>query len=229
MKLIYRISDVGYKKEKPHYINNENCFNNFFNVFGNGTDEIIVIADNISKETENMLLKKISPSQLKHVSVGHGAGTFNLALDLALEYHSDGIVYFIENDYIHRPMSRSTLIDGFNVGGHFVSLYDHPDKYINGANPLVEDGGEVTRVMLGNMAHWKLTNSTTMTFAAKVKTLKETESVLRKYTNESYPRDFEMFLKLRANGYSLITPIPSYSTHGETAWLAPHINWEEYI
>jgi hypothetical protein len=74
-----------------------------------------------------------------------------------------------------------------------------------------------------------MTNSTTMTFAAKVKTLKEDEEILRKYTSGSYPRDFEMFLELRDKSRSLITPIPGYATHGETAWLSPLTDWKEQI
>ena len=116
-------------------------------------------------------------------------------------------------------------VEGLQVGYNYVALYDHPDKYMNGANPLVEDGGEVTRVMLSESCHWKITNSTTMTFAAQVKTLKEDESILREYTKGSYPKDFEMFLALREKQHGLITPIPGYSTHGETAWLSPLTDW----
>jgi hypothetical protein len=66
-----------------------------------------------------------------------------------------------------------------------------------------------------------------MTFAAKVKTLKENESVLREYTSSTHPNDFQMFLDLRSKNKLLVTPIPGYSTHGETAWLSPLTNWNE--
>ena len=33
IKIIYRISDAGYRKTKPSYINNENCLKNAFSVF----------------------------------------------------------------------------------------------------------------------------------------------------------------------------------------------------
>jgi hypothetical protein len=36
-----------------------------------------------------------------------------------------------------------------------------------------------------------------------------------------------MFLDLRDKGRSLITPLPGYSTHGETAWLTPLIDWSK--
>jgi hypothetical protein len=223
MKVIYRISDAGYSKVKPDYISNENCLKNFVSVFGN--QNLHIIADNCSEDTLKMITKYVHPNSIETVSVGHGAGTFNLALDMALGFDDETIVYFVENDYLHKPGSDKVLIEGLQIGYNYVALYDHPDKYMNGANPFVEDGGEVTRVMLSESCHWKITNSTTMTFAAQVKTLREDESILREYTKGSYPRDFEMFLALREKQHGLITPIPGYSTHGETAWLSPLTDW----
>lgn len=223
MKVIYRISDAGYSKVKPDYISNENCLKNFVSIFGN--QNLHIIADNCSEDTLKMITKYVHPNSIETVSVGHGAGTFNLALDMALGFDDETIVYFVENDYLHKPGSDKVLIEGLQIGYNYVALYDHPDKYMNGANPFVEDGGEVTRVMLSESCHWKITNSTTMTFAAQVKTLREDESILREYTKGSYPRDFEMFLALREKQHGLITPIPGYSTHGETAWLSPLIDW----
>ena len=66
-----------------------------------------------------------------------------------------------------------------------------------------------------------------MTFAAKAKTLKEVETILRKHTTGTYPRDFDMFLELRENNRILISSIPGYATHGETAWLTPLIDWSK--
>jgi hypothetical protein len=187
MKIIYRISDSGYNKVKPRYINNRNCLWNAINVFKDA--DWSIIADNVSEETDNMLFQYVNNLDIiEHVSVGHGAGTFNLALDKALTFDDNEIVYFCENDYLHKPGSQKVIEEGLNeIGADFVSLYDHPDKYIDGANPYVQGGGEMTRVMLSTSSHWKVTNSTTMTFASKVKTLRKTENVLREYTQGSYP------------------------------------------
>ena len=224
MKIIYRISDAGYIKEKPNYINNEKCLSNATNVFKNADWNII--ADNCSDETLSMIQKY--QSQINTVSIGHGAGTFNLALDEALTYNEDEIVYFIENDYLHKIESQKILNEGFSLGASFVALYDHPDKYLDpilGGNPYCEGGGEDTRVYLTESCHWKITNSTTMTFAAKVSTLKRVEPILRKYTAGTHPDDFKMFLELRSQGELLVTPLPGYATHGETYWLAPLTDW----
>jgi hypothetical protein len=228
MKVIYRISDAGYKKDKPDYINNENCLKNAVKVFNDANWSII--ADNISSETNDMIQKYKSRDHIYYASVGHGAGTFNLALDEALQSPDDEIIYFIENDYLHKPESQTILEEGFELGASFIALYDHPDKYLppsKGGNPYCEGGAEDTRVYLTKSTHWKITNSTTMTFAVKVSTLKKVEPILRKYTQGSYPEDFKMFLELREQGELLITPIPGYATHGEVAWLSPLTDWSQ--
>lgn len=226
MRIIYRISDNGYNKEKPDYINNENCLANATKEF----DDSIwsVIADNISADTNNMIQKYVTRDCILYTEKGNGAATFNLALDEALMYDDDEIIYFIENDYLHKPGSQKIIQEAFKLGASFVSLYDHPDKYLppsKGGNPYCEGGAEDTRVYLTDSVHWKITNSTTMTFAAKVSTLKRVEPILRKHTSGTHPNDFQMFLELREKNELLITPIPGYSTHGETAWLAPHTDW----
>jgi hypothetical protein len=226
MKIIYRISDAGYKKEKPEYVNNENCLKNAVGVFEDA--DWSIIADNISSETNDMIQKYKSRNHIYYVSVGHGAGTFNLALDEALRWDDSETIYFVENDYLHKPNSQKIIEEGLDLGASFVSLYDHPDKYLppnQGGNPYCEGGAEDTRVHLTKSTHWKVTNSTTMTFATKVGTLRRVESILRKYTQGSYPEDFKMFLKLREQSELLITPIPGYATHGETKWLSPLIDW----
>ena len=228
MKIIYRISDTGYNKVKPEYINNENCLKNAVRIFKDA--DWSIIADNVYEETNSMIQKYKSKDCIYSTSKGNGAATFNLALDEALTYDEDEIVYFIENDYLHKLDSETIIREGFDLGASFVALYDHPDKYLDpsqGGNPYCKGGGEETRVYLTDSCHWKITNSTTMTFASKVSVLKRIESILRKHTSSSHPNDFHMFLELREHSELLVTPIPGYATHGETAWLSPLTNWSK--
>lgn len=233
MKIIYRISDAGYKKEKPEYINNQLCLRNALNVFTDA--DWIIIADNCSPDTIDMIEDEtgsvsMKQFELKEVSIGHGAGTFNLALDESLKFDDNEIVYFIENDYLHKSESTKIIQEGFSLGASFVALYDHPDKYLDpsaGGNPYCSGGAEDTRVYLTDSCHWKITNSTTMTFASKVSTLKRTLPVLKKWTSSTHPNDFQMFLELRQQSELLVTPIPGYATHGETRWLTPLTDWSK--
>lgn len=226
MKIIYRISENGYNKIKPSYINNENCLKNCIEVFPDDLHDWTIIADNVSENTLNMIKKYVKLGKIYNVSIGNGAGTFRFGLDIAFNFNDSDIVYFIENDYLHINNSDTIINEGLSIGADFVSLYDHPDKYIESDEYI--GGGELTRVFLSHSCHWKLTNSTTMTFATTVKTLKEYIDIIKYYTKGTHPHDYDMWLKIRERNGTLITPLPSYSTHGETAWLAPLINWKTY-
>ena len=225
LKTYYRLSDHGYNKVKPDYINNFSCLSNYANEFGK--DDLYIIADNVSDETYQRLCKE--GYYAERTQFGNGAASFRHALDLALLNSDNTLIYFLEDDYLHRAKARNILIEGLFSGADYVSLYDHPDKYIDrkqgGENPFIDSGGELTRVILTQSAHWKITNSTTMTFAAGVETLKRDKDIIREFIQGPHPRDFDMFLALRQRGRTLITPIPGYSTHGETKWLSALTDW----
>jgi glycosyltransferase involved in cell wall biosynthesis len=230
MKIAYRISDVGYNKLKPSYINNENCLRNAVKAFDPKKHDWIVLADGVSEETTSMIKKYISEDNIEHISIKNGPGyPFMHILDKLISSEKDDeIVYFLENDYLHKEGADVILEEGIALGAHYVTLYDHPDKYINasqGGNPFIENGGEITQVYLTKSCHWKLTNSTTGTFASTIKTLKEDYQIISKYANNSYLNDFRMFTELREQNRTLVSCIPGYSTHGETAWLTPLIDW----
>ena len=219
----YRFSDAGYDKLKPLYVNNKNCLRNFVQHFGE--EKTLVFADNVSDVNWDQLLNSYPITKCERTSLGSSLG-FNNVLDLALKLPPEDAVYFVEGDYLHREGAERLLIEGLELGADYVTLYDHPDKYFDGGNPLIEGDGEITKVFLTKSGHWKLTNSTTMTFAATVKTLRKDELVLRKWTNSKHPHDFDMFMELGDMGRSLISPLPGYSTHGETKWLCPLVDWE---
>ncbi len=225
--IFYRISDAGYKKEKLPNINNENCLKNAVSVFPSDKVHWKIICDNCCQETMNMVRKYLPEECIEQVSIGHGAGTFNLTLDKALELDDDAIVYFLENDYLHLPVSLDVINEGFNLGADVLTLYDHPDKYEK-THPLFYFMNKNTHVYLGKLRHWKTEFSTTMTFAARVKFLKKYEKILRKWTKGRHPFDFNMFNELYRKGVELICPIPGCSTHGETAFLCPMTDWEKF-
>jgi len=227
MKVIYRLSDGGNPKVKPEYINNEKCLNNFCNEFRD--QDITVIADNISDKTTEMV--ESYDVVIEHTDFRSGGKAFIHALEIAKEYNDDTIVYFVENDFLHKPNSHKIILEGINLGAHYVSLYDHPDKYIDGdrgGNPQVEGGGEVTRLLLSTSCHWKLTNSTVLTFATKAKTIKKDFDIWKQCVLDSpHLGSYYAFTKLRDQGRALITSVPGYATHGETQWLSPLTDWSK--
>lgn len=225
--LFYRICDFGYNKVKPEFITKEKCLMNAVKAFPHEQVEWFVLADNVCEDTYRMILKYVPADKVERVNVGHGAGTFRMVYEKALELPDDTLVYFLEDDYLHLPYSLDNLISVASANpADYFTLYDHPDKYVNGYNPGVRDGGEVSKVFFVKNRHWKKTNSTTMTFASFVDTLKRDKAIFWRWTDTRHPYDFQIFvdLALFSKAY-LVSPIPSLSTHGETLFLAPVIEW----
>lgn len=229
MKVIYRISDGGYSKIKPHYVTKRGIFQHFIKVFS-GYD-VYVVADNVSDETYNFLREYIDRSKIFRTQLSN-AGAFMYAVEFAINnFENSEKVYFAEDDYVYKTNAPTVIEEGLDLG-HYSSGYDHPDKYINysegGVNPFIENGGETTIVKLSNSSHWKITNSCCMTFATMVSTIKNDLEIFEKYCLTGHPYDFQIFTELKyEKKRNVVSCIPGVSTHGETRWLSPLINWEE--
>jgi hypothetical protein len=224
MKILYRISDGSYKKERFPHATKKNCLENFLKHFPK--DEMVIYADNVTDQTFEWL--QTYDIELKRTNGGSSAGGFRIVLEDALLLPDNEVVYFVEDDYFHLDGVRTAILEALERA-HYVSAYDHVDKYIPanmGGNPFIgEDAAEETKVFLTKSRHWKLTNSTTLTFATTVGILREDSVTWRHYTQGTYPLDFQCFLELRDKGRTLATPIPSLATHGEMKWAAPLIDW----
>jgi len=235
MTIIYRISNNSYKKNRLKTANKKYCLLNALSAFDPKNINWIVLGDNINEDLKKDidLVINLHPS-IKYIEIngGSGAKSFNIALDYALTYPEDEIIYFLEDDYLHLVKSAfSSMNEGFELNPDYFTLYLHPDKFIsplNGGNPNVDyDGGYLTKIYKGKTQLFALFDSTTMTFASKVKTLKEDEEILRNHTSGEYPRDYDMFISLRNKGRSLLCPLKTHSTHTEIKWLSPYVNWNK--
>ena len=229
INVFYRISDKGRRDGKPDYITLENCLNNFYEHFKNET--IIFIADNCEIETISMINNIVKDANIIETKLGNSQSfLFTLNTIINSNYHDDSIIYFVEDDYLHLENSVKVMKEGLEKAD-YVTLYDHSDKYgKNSVNPFVKDGGETTTVFKTDSRMWKLTNSTTMTFATKYKTLKEDYSTIIKYLNDKLPDDFYLFQDLINNKLrKLASPLPGLSTHGQNPWLAPLIEWDKVV
>lgn len=212
LKIIYRICDLRDGGTKIPHINKRQCFLNFIEVFG--TQNLSIIADNTRQETIDFL-SRFTP-HIEQTSLGN-SGSFLYALDMAVRFDDDQPIYLVEDDYLHHSKGPVYIAEGL-TRADYVSLYDHADKYMQPSpNPLVAEGGENTKVILTASSHWKFTNSTTMTFAVKVKTLKVDQQVFRHYCSRPIPLDYQIFRKLAESGRTVITPIPGRSTHCDHA------------
>lgn len=233
---IYRISDKSNDKIKLPNASKMHCLDNFISVFG--LDNLTVILDNCEEKT----LAEVKARNIKNIietNLGN-KGSCLFAIDYALgHFNEDDFVYFVEDDFLHLPEALKLLKEGLEISD-YVTLYDHPDKYVNrkdgGDNKYISNGGELTRVLITKSSHWKMTNSTVMTFAVKIKTLKEDYYIWKKFPAQSWlawqrlqPLELKFkFLHILSGGRSvrkLISPIPGRSTHCEIKYLSPFVDW----
>lgn len=195
LKVIYRISDKGNPKAKLPNGGKDECLLNAIESFGR--ENIYVIADNCNQETVAKL--KAWGLAVELTSNGN-TGTFKYIINEVLEkYNDDEYVYLLEDDYLHLPGAKEILLEGLQIAD-YVSLYDHPDMYTlheeGGANPFYHRGGGKCQVYLTAHSHWRTTVSTTMTFAARVKTLKEDREIWNTINIGNIPKDFYSFVVL---------------------------------
>lgn len=230
MKILYRISEGGNKKNKPSYVYDKKMmFLHFIKIFEN--NDIYVFADNVGDDLYSFLAHHYNCEKIFRISLGNSK-SFMHTVDFAIQnFANDEKIYFAEDDYIYLAKAPRIIEEGLTIA-HYSSGYDHPDKYINasegGPNPFIENGGEVTRLLITDNTHWKLTNSCCMTFATTVNTMKEDYAVFAMGCGGPIPNDFGLFCHLIQNkNRKLVSCIPSVSTHGEVEWLAKFIDWDK--
>ena len=228
--VFYRLSskDATVSKNKLPFASKKYCLDNFISVFGK--ENIHIQADNCSEEVINELVE--SKINFKKTNYSSSPESFIMLLEEVKKLEDNDIIYIVEDDYLHLPNAKKVLFEGLLTGAHYVTGYDHPDKYINadkGGNPYVESGGEVTRLLLTASSHWKMTNSTCLTFVTTAKQIKEDFDVWKKNTFEVPSLgSFYAFITLREEKEKvLISAVPGISTHTETLWLSPLKNWNK--
>ncbi len=229
MRCFMRYSDEsngGRPKPRPEGFSKRKCLHNFLEVFG--TDGVHVVADCVKSDTEEWLGSMgvtVHPT-----SFGNGAAAFIHAIDLALRTSrsEDEAIYLLEDDYLHLPGSRQILEEGLEFGD-YATLYDHPDKYMAGprANKLVRGRSEATRLYRSASTHWKITNSTPLTFATRLHCLRADYSVYTRFNRDGKSRSFVMFSYLRKRHLfrkprTLVSAVPGLATHVHLPWISPN-------
>ena len=230
MKVYYRLSNLeaGMSKKKIPNATKQHCLENCIKEFGK--ENITILGDTLNEETKTYV--ESLNLRLIEVSNGTGAGTFRDALDLAIKENKDNdLVYLLEDDFLHKPNSKNIIIEGLSKYNGYITLYDHPDKYLNkenGGNPFIEQGGEATRLVKTDSVHWKITNSTVMSFACRTSRIKSDYELILKHSSANITDSFRFFIDLnQIKGIPVLSSVPGYSTHCESSWLSPLTNWNE--
>jgi len=210
-------------------ITKEQCFNNLIESVQNNSDiNFTFLLDNIGHNNTEHFLEKQSDYKVIRFQGGSEYKSFRFMLDYVndLNLSNETIIYFLEDDYLHRfgwPKILREAYDELDI--EFVSLYDHKDKYIFPMYRTLK-----SQIFLTNSTHWRDIPSTVNTFSTRVKTLRECMPTILKFDDmgppETRPYDHYRWLELGKQGNMLISPIPGWSTHLQPGLESPIIDWK---
>lgn len=234
MQILYRISSNSYKKERLPIATKEYCLKNFIENVLTSDDFMTIMADSVDQELGGFISQFESNNiKIMPINLRSNGASFRFQLEYVRSLELNEVVMFQEDDYIYKAPSwpyglsskYSKMIERALKFADYISLYDHPDKYLPpeaGGNKLVSpEGTEKTEIFCTADSHWKYTNSTTCTFAARVETILKDAKIWHEFCKTDHPYDFQAFLALGCKGRKIATAIPGRATHADIGWISP--------
>lgn len=212
-------------KVRPDWFGREECLQSVLNHSSDEQVKVTIMFDGEPSDDHFLTHYNLPTILAKGGTDGHSfLNVVNYVAKLDLD--DDDIVYFCEDDYLHAPGWDDIMLDGFNkTNAEYITLYDHKDKYF-----LPAYANLTSKVIATEKVHWRTTPSTTNTYACRFKTFKKHLEIHREYCDleKGYTRDHDKFIRLWNEGSNLISSIPGYSTHMETPYMSPVVDWEKY-
>lgn len=219
-------SAVSQHKNRPVWFSREVCHKNLMNTLDPDLVNVTFVLDTFHpmKNGEHFV-KKQDKYKVIEIREGAEAKAFLWLIDYisSLNLDPETIVYIVEDDYLHRPQWAQVLLEGFSIPSvSYITLYDHQDKYYSSIYESLQ-----SKLYHTKSCHWRVTPSTTNTYAMKFKTLQRDLPIHRGYSlNIDVTADHAKFCALNSEGKFLISPIPGWSTHLEPEFFSPCIDWE---
>ena len=215
-------------RTRPDWFNKIKVFENFKNTLDPDLVNYTIIYDEFYGDVTKTFLAK--EKNLEVIKCGSETDSFLQTLDIiqSRNFDDDQIIYFLEDDYLHRPGWCDILLEGFTINASYVTLYDF-DFFIA--------KGYLSEIFTTLNSHWRAVPATTNTFACKYKTLIEDLEVHKKYSIQGvkeeegfhFSKDYDKFWDLQQLHKYLISPIPGWSTHCDANHISPIINWEKVM
>ncbi len=220
-------SEVSQHKNRIEGFSRQKCFENLLSTLDRKRVNVTFLLDTFYPGEKHFILNQTDFPVIE-IKEGTEAGSFLRLLDHAasLKLKPETIVYFLEDDYLHREGWIDILLEGFSIPeASYVTLYDHQDKYFL---PAYKD--LTSKIFHTSSCHWRTTPSTTNTYAMRYRTLMEHLPIHRQFSlNRKISADHEKFLELGKQGATLISSIPGWSTHVESNLVSPCIDWKLFF
>lgn len=221
-------SEVSAHKARFSAFTKERCFQNLLKTIEGHPVNLTFFLDTFHPMEGEHFLRKQTQFPIVEIRAGTEAASFLAMLDYvnSQKFNSETILYFLEDDYLHRPGWPVVLREAFGLQGiDYATLYDHKDKYFYPQYESLQ-----SKIFHTATCHWRTTPSTTNTYAMRFKTLKKHLELHRAFSEgRSISADHDKFLKLASVGGTLISSIPGFATHAEPDFASPCIDWESIL
>lgn len=215
-------------RSRPKWFNKFKVFENFKQTLDLELANYTIVYDEFYGSINKTFLT--SEKNVEIINCGNECDSFLTTLDIvqSKNFDDDTIIYFLEDDYLHRPGWCDILLEGFTIDISYVTLYDF-DFFIA--------SGYLSEIFVSEHSHWRIVPATTNTFACKYKTLKDDLNVHQRHSicedkklrEYNYSNDCEKFLELQKKDKYIISPMPGWSTHCDLNHISPLIDWEKNI
>jgi glycosyltransferase involved in cell wall biosynthesis len=213
-------SEASKHKRRFDRFSRERCHRNLLDTIDLTQANLTYLLDT-AKGSDHFIQREKNVVEIRE---GSEAGAFLRLLDYveSLSLHPETVLYFVEDDYLHKAGWVDLLLEGIEVAD-YVTLYDHKDKYF-----LPMYRSLRSQLLHTQSCHWRTIPSTTQTFAVRWKTLAEDLSVHRKFSKgRQISQDHQKFIHLSKRGRRLISSVPGFSTHAEPEFASPCFDWNQ--
>lgn len=230
---IYRTFDGDNNKPRPPYYSKLRAFQSFLLSWTRITDGTLIVAVNSPQVPPSIAaLVDRYADEVRFVTEQGNAQCYQAALTWSLDLADNGLVYHAEDDYLYHPDAFPALVTAAEriPAADYFTLYDHNDRYQRTDDMHL---GRREFVALAGNRHWRVVESTCMTYAARVRALRRDAFLHRTLCADGMPRDRLLWRLTQGVGIfcwklpkrTLISPLPSLATHLEPEFLAPVVDW----
>ena len=222
MKIFYRLTNIPSSNPSPIYWENKEklnilCLNSFVDAYKDVSPNVTFLCDYCPKRYKS-IINGLVPFEKEIIFTELGInGTAYKQFKMAESVEDEEII-FHECDYVSRPNIGVLIRDAIKEL-ELVSPYDHlnfyRDRSIHSEQVILKLVGDI---------HWRSTERNTLTFGIKTSVFKDHSDIFKKW---GYLDDGN-WKEMREAGHMLFVPIPSFSSHMCSDWMAPSVDWSKY-
>lgn len=224
INIIYRLCEESLNKKdfRPDWFSKIKCLETFYNAVENAKENgvnvvIYFVFDGDKGELNDKINDIFNDAVIKYVNYKDNEKSLVECYKLADTLK--GNIYFVEDDYLHKPESITKIVQVLD-DYHLVTGYDHLDRYTRTDDVTL--GRDYILFSKETNLHWRSTESTCLTFAVTYEAWRKKVGVQAKIHKLN---DRQFFRALINDGVRLWSPIPALCTQVDTA-MSPAVDWE---